>query len=54
MEVGYVIFGMKHKKKKQKTMQEIKVFKAETMWWFEGISNNYTSRKIFGHNILST
>jgi hypothetical protein len=52
MEVGCVIFGMKHKKRPKKT-REIEVSKAETTWQFGGISNRYTSRKIFGHNILS-
>jgi hypothetical protein len=53
MEVGCVIFGMKHKKDK-KQMREIKVFKAGTTWRSRGISNRYTSQKIFGRNILST
>jgi len=52
MEVGCVIFGMKHKKRPKKT-REMEVSKAETTWQFGGISNRYTSRKIFGHNILS-
>jgi hypothetical protein len=38
----------------QKTTREITVSKAGTMWWFEGISNRYTSRQIYGRSILST
>jgi len=52
MEVDCVIFGMKHKNKTKK-MREIKVSKVGTTWRFRGISNCYTSRKIFGRNILS-
>jgi len=47
------IFGMKHKKK-QKKPREIGVSKAGTTWRFGGISNRYTSRKIYGRTILST
>jgi len=39
MEVGCVIFGMKHKKR-PKTMGEIKVSKVGATWWFGGISNH--------------
>jgi len=52
MEVGCVIFGMKHKKRHKKTW-EITVSKAGTTWRFGGISNRYTSRQIYGCNILS-
>jgi len=38
MEVGCVIFGMKHKKMQKKT-REIRVSKAGMTWWFGGISN---------------
>jgi len=51
MEVGCVIFGMKHKKR-PKTMREITV--AVTTWRVGGISNRYTSREIYDRNILST
>jgi hypothetical protein len=53
MELGCMIF-LYEAQKKTKKMREIEVSKAETTWWFGGISNRYTSRKIFGHNILST
>jgi len=53
MELGCVIF-LYEAQKKTKQMWEIEVSKAETTWWFGGISNRYTSWKIFGHNILST
>jgi hypothetical protein len=53
MEVGCVIFGMKHKKRQKKT-REITVFKAGTTWRFGGISNSYTSWEIYGRNKLST
>jgi len=52
MEVGCMIFFMKHKKRKK--TREIMVFKAGTTWQFGGISNRYTSRQIYGCNILST
>jgi hypothetical protein len=54
MEVGCVIFGMKHKKRQKKKTREITVSKAGTTWRFGGISNRYTSRQIYGRNILST
>jgi hypothetical protein len=41
MEVGCVIFDMKHKESKKKP-QEIGVSKAGTTWRFGGISNRYT------------
>jgi len=53
MEVGCVIFGMKHKKR-QKKPREIRVSKAGMTWRFEGILNRYTSRQIYGRTILST
>jgi hypothetical protein len=53
MEVGCMIFGMK-KKKRQKKKREITVSKAGMTWQFGGISNRYTSRQIYGRNILST
>jgi len=40
--------------KNAKKTREIEVFKARTTRRFGGISNCYTSRKIFGCNILST
>jgi hypothetical protein len=40
--------------KRQKKPREIRVSKAGTMWRFGGISNRYTSRKIYGRTILST
>jgi hypothetical protein len=52
MEVGCVIFGMKHKKGKKKT-REITVSKARMTWQFGGILNHYTSQQIYGRNILS-
>jgi hypothetical protein len=53
MEVGCVIFDMKHKKKPTKK-RELTVSKAGTTWRVEGISNRYTSQDIYGCNILST
>jgi len=53
MEVGCVIFGMKHKKGKKKKTREITVSKARMTWQFGGISNRYTSQQIYGRNILS-
>jgi hypothetical protein len=53
MEVGCVIFGMNHKKG-QKKPREIEVSKAGMTWRFGGISNRYTSQKIYGRAILST
>jgi hypothetical protein len=53
MEVGCVIFGMKHKKAKKNT-REITVYKVGKMWRFGGISNRQTSQGIYGRNILST
>ena len=41
-------------KKGKKKTRVIEVSKARTTWRFGGISNRYTSRKIFGRNILST
>jgi hypothetical protein len=38
----------------QKKPREIGVSKAGTMWQFGGISNRYTSQKIYGRAILST
>jgi hypothetical protein len=52
MEVGCMIFGMKHKRRKK--IQEIMVSKAGMTWQFGGISNRYTSWQIYGHNIFST
>jgi len=40
-------------KKSQKT-REITISKAGTTWQVRGISNHYTSREIYGRNILST
>ena len=50
IEVGCMIFGMKAKKK----TREITISKAGTTWRFGGISNCYTSRDIYSHNMLST
>ena len=52
MAVGCVIFSMKYKKRPKQT-REITVSKDGTTWWVEGISNRYTFREIYGHNILS-
>jgi len=46
-------FWYEAQKKTNKT-REIICFKAGTTWRFGGISNRYTSRQIFGRNILST
>jgi hypothetical protein len=54
MEVGYVIFDMKHKKRHKKKTREITVSKAGITWRVGGISNRYTSWEIYGCNILST
>jgi hypothetical protein len=40
--------------KKTKKTREITVSKSGTTWRFGGISNSYTSRQIYGRNILST
>jgi len=40
--------------KRQKKLREIRVSKAGMTWQFGGISNRYTSRKIYGRTILST
>jgi len=40
--------------KKAKKPREIRVSKAGTTWRFGGISNQYTSRHIYGRPILST
>jgi len=50
----YVAWFFVWSRKKKKKTREITVFKAETTWWFGGISNRYTSRQIYGSNILST
>jgi hypothetical protein len=42
MEVGCVIFGMKHRKSQKNTL-EITIYKAEMMWHFGGISSRHTS-----------
>jgi len=52
MEVGCMIFGMKHKKRLKKT-REITVSKAGTTWRFGEISNRYTFWEIYSHNLLS-
>jgi hypothetical protein len=53
MEVGFLIFGMKHRKKPKNT-PEITVYKARMTWWFGGISSRSTSQRIYGCNISST
>jgi len=47
-------FWYEAQKKSKKKPREIGVSKAGTMWRFGGISNRYTSRKIYGRAILST
>jgi len=53
MEVGYVTFGMKRRKKPKNT-PEITVYKAGMMWRFKGILGCHTSQRIYGRNISST
>jgi len=53
MEVGCMIFGMKCRKK-PKNMPEVTVYKAGMTWWFGGILEGHTSRRIYGCNISST
>jgi hypothetical protein len=53
MEVGFVTFGMK-RRKKPKNMPKITIYKAGMTWRFGGISGRNTSRRIYERNISST
>jgi hypothetical protein len=47
-------FCYEAQKMAKKKTREIRVSKAGMTWRFGGISNIYTSRQIYGRNILST